>query len=231
MMESERLVQRFLDQELSADERVQFVVRLGRDDALRRRAIELEQLAIDASRLPRPIVPEGFTARVLDQIQPPVSPLPPSPFPLFGFWRRQWLPGAMQWNLVSAAAACLALLLAGGLISRVILPPAPEPGDTAVTSAGPSTVLVRLVVVQPGATTVQAAGDFNGWDPASTPLEQVSTGAWAVTLPLEPGRYQYKFVVDGRTWIVDPFAAEHNDDGFGSRNAVLEVRPPAGAPL
>jgi hypothetical protein len=45
-------------------------------------------------------------------------------------------------------------------------------------------------------------------------------------LPLQPGRYEYKFVVDGEG-IADPFAAEHNDDGFGSSNAVLEVRPPA----
>jgi hypothetical protein len=35
------------------------------------------------------------------------------------------------------------------------------------------------------------------------------------------------FVVDGRQWIADPFAAEQSDDGFGSRNAVLEVTPPA----
>ena len=32
------------------------------------------------------------------------------------------------------------------------------------------------------------------------------------------------FVVDGTQWIADPFAAEQQDDGFGSRNAVLDVR-------
>jgi hypothetical protein len=47
-----------------------------------------------------------------------------------------------------------------------------------------------------------------------------------VTIPLEPGRYEYQFVVDGREWIGDPFASEQNADGFGSRNAVLDVRPP-----
>jgi hypothetical protein len=34
------------------------------------------------------------------------------------------------------------------------------------------------------------------------------------------------FVVDGEDWIVDPFAVEQSDDGFGAQNAVLEVRPP-----
>ena len=38
------------------------------------------------------------------------------------------------------------------------------------------------------------------------------------------------YVVDGRQWIADPFAAEQNEDGFGSRNAVLDVRTPMQAP-
>ena len=33
------------------------------------------------------------------------------------------------------------------------------------------------------------------------------------------------FVVDGQRWMVDPFATEQKDDGFGSRNAVLDVGP------
>jgi hypothetical protein len=39
------------------------------------------------------------------------------------------------------------------------------------------------------------------------------------------------FVVDGKQWIADPFAIEQNDDGFGSRNGVLDVRPPTEASL
>ena len=79
-------------------------------------------------------------------------------------------------------------------------------------------------MLEPGARTVGVAGDFNGWDPVQTLLEPSASGAWTVTLPLEPGRYEYMFVVDGTQWIADPFAAEQQDDGFGSRNAVLDVR-------
>ena len=82
---------------------------------------------------------------------------------------------------------------------------------------------VRLAIMQPGARMVQVAGDFNGWNPAQTALEQTTDGAWTVTIPLKPGRYAYMFVVDGRRWIADPFAAEQKDDGFGARNAVLDV--------
>jgi hypothetical protein len=31
------------------------------------------------------------------------------------------------------------------------------------------------------------------------------------------------FVVDGTHWIADPLATEEIGDGFGSRNAVLDV--------
>ena len=37
------------------------------------------------------------------------------------------------------------------------------------------------------------------------------------------------FVVDGERWVADPFAIEQADDGFGARNAVLDVRPADGA--
>jgi hypothetical protein len=221
------LVQRFVDQELSAEERVQLLVRLGQDDKLRRRAIALERLALGASQLPRPIVPDGFVAAVTAR-----TSLRPS------LWQRitaaVWAPHVCQWNVASASAAAVLLLSIGaGLVLGLAGRRTPSPNiamSPAVGPAAPTRVLVRLVVVQPGARTVQAAGDFNGWNPTQTPLEPTSNGAWTVTIPLEPGRYEYQFVVDGEHWIADPFAIEQNDDGFGSRNAVLDVRP-SGASL
>ena len=224
-------VQQFLDQELSPEERLAFIVRLGRDETLRQRVIELERLVLNTASLPRPAVPEGFAARVMERAEI-ARPM----------WQRAadilWAPRALQWNLATAAAgACLAVLVMGGLIygtlqrrpasARVVAVP-PAVAEAPV----PSAVLVRLVIVRPGARTVQVAGDFNGWTP--TALTEVSDGAWAVTLPIEPGRYEYMYVVDGQQWIADPFAPEQNEDGFGSRNAVLDVSPPSassGAPL
>jgi Glycogen recognition site of AMP-activated protein kinase len=229
MTGSELLMQRFVDQELSAEERVQLLVRLGRDEELRQRVVALERLSLGVSQLPRPVVPDGFVAQVLAKTTAPAP----------SWWSRAaaslWTPHVFEWNL-AGAATCVALLAVGGVIAGIgtrsssttpSVPPAPV-----AASAAPSheRVLVRLVVVHPGARTVQAAGDFNGWNPTETPLEQVSNGAWTVTIPLEPGRYEYQFVVDGEQWIADPFAVEQNDDGFGSRNAVLDVRP-AGASL
>jgi hypothetical protein len=227
-MNSELLVQRFVDQELSAEERVQLLVQLGKDADLRRQAIALEQLSLDASQLPRPAIPDGFVDAVLARTTPAPS-----------WWARVtaplWAPRVLQWNVAGAAAAAALVLLVGGRLVMSLEPPStPAPEVAAVPAAGtaqPAPVLVRLVIVQPGARTVQAAGDFNGWNPSRTPLEPTSNGAWTVTIPLEPGRYEYQFVVDGEQWIADPFAIEQNDDGFGARNAVLDVRAPTGASL
>ena len=228
-MNQEQLVQRFIDQELTPEERIQFVVELGRDAALRDRVIELEQLVLGASRLPRPAVRDGFVASVLSQTMPP-APAAAGRSRLLDWL---WAPRAFHWNLAGAAAVgCLLLLALGGAIA-VVGRPFTGAGSSAgsiassTESAAPPVVLVRLVVVQPGAKVVQAAGDFNGWNPSETPMEQTADGAWTVTLPLEPGRYEYQFVIDGEQWVGDPFAAEQSDDGFGSRNAVLDVRPPA----
>lgn len=222
--EPELLVQRFLDQELSPEERIRFIAQLGRNEDLRQRAVEMEQLLLDVSRLPRPRVPHGFAERVLERTIPATSTRARLTEMLFA-------PRDFQWNLAAAVgAAALLLLVVAGVVARSVRTPASPGADSqSAAVAMPSTVLVRLVIVQPGAHTVQVAGDFNGWDPARTPLDEVSAGAWAVTIPLQPGRYEYMYVVDGQQWIADPFAVEHKDDGFGSRNAVLDVRPPPGA--
>jgi Glycogen recognition site of AMP-activated protein kinase len=40
---------------------------------------------------------------------------------------------------------------------------------------------------------------------------------------LEPGTYEYCFVVDGK-WIPDPLAKEMVPNPFGSRNSVITVQ-------
>lgn len=221
---SELLVQRFIDQELSGEERIELLVQLGRDQALRGRLIELERLMLGVADLPRPAVTHEFVARVMERTADKPSA-----------WQRAidalWTPHSFRWNLAGATAFA-ALLVAGALAGRwLMVVPASTPAPVATAPAGPSPVLVRLVVLQPDAMSVALAGDFNGWDPMGTPLEQTSSGAWTVTIPLQPGRYEYMFVVDGKQWIADPFAVEQSDDGFGSRNAVLDVRPPTEASL
>lgn len=72
--------------------------------------------------------------------------------------------------------------------------------------------------------TVQLAGDFNDWSPSATPLENLDeiSGDWQTRLPLEPGRYRYRFVVDGK-WMTDPHNAYVEANEFGELNNIIEV--------
>ena len=47
-------------------------------------------------------------------------------------------------------------------------------------------------------------------------------GLWQTTLALKPGRYQYKFVVDGE-WMADPEAKQNVFNVHGTLNSVIEV--------
>ena len=75
----------------------------------------------------------------------------------------------------------------------------------------------------PDADSVCVAGTFNDWDAHCTPLERGIHGEWSGYLPLKPGRYEYRFVVDG-VWCDDPAATASAPNPFGSTNAVLVVQ-------
>ena len=219
---SYELAQRFVDQELSAAERESFADRIGRDAGLRRRVMALQQVTTAGSRLAKPAVSAAFVAGVLERTSV-MAANQPARVSRFAWL---WTPHTMQWNLAQAAALLVLAVAAGFGVSRAIDSRGP---NLTGTPSAPTQVMVRLVVLQPDARSVHAVGDFNGWDPARTSLQQVSSGVWSVTLPLTPGRYEYMFVVDGQRWVGDPAAVEQADDGFGSRNAVLEVLPPGAA--
>jgi alpha-amylase/alpha-mannosidase (GH57 family) len=51
---------------------------------------------------------------------------------------------------------------------------------------------------------VALVGDFNGWSKDETPMVKDSSGIWRTTCTIGPGIYQYKFVLDGATYVNDP---------------------------
>jgi 1,4-alpha-glucan branching enzyme len=81
---------------------------------------------------------------------------------------------------------------------------------------------VHLEFTAPKAKEVFVAGSFNDWHPAVAPMIPLENGKWAKELMLPPGRYEYRFVVDGE-WVDDPTAGERVSNPFGGANAVLEV--------
>jgi hypothetical protein len=109
----------------------------------------------------------------------------------------------------------LAGLLAAGALAAcapraTVVPGGPE-RPTTFRYAGPGDA-VALV------------GDMTGWSPAALAR---SGGGWALSLPLPPGRYEYRLEVrrGGRVEPAWPAGAERVEDGYGGENAVLRVGP------
>jgi chromosome partitioning protein len=69
---------------------------------------------------------------------------------------------------------------------------------------------------------VLIAGDFNNWSPMSTPMTNRRPGEFWTCLPLRPGRYRYRFVVDGK-WMTDPHNKYVEANQFGELNNIVEV--------
>ena len=94
--------------------------------------------------------------------------------------------------------------------------PAQQPAEK------PTKKRVTFSLHAPEATGVFVAGTFNEWDPEARPLKRDKKGTWRTWTTLEPGRYEYCFVVSGE-WQEDPACAETCANAFGTRNSVLRL--------
>ena len=111
--------------------------------------------------------------------------------------------------VAAAAAAALALLW--------FVPTMTRGGDK---------VVVRFIVAEPAARSVELVGDFTDWKASSgySMHPDASGRVWEIDVPLQRGKvYLYNFIVDGTKWTVDPAALEKVDDGFGGSSALLRL--------
>jgi len=81
---------------------------------------------------------------------------------------------------------------------------------------------VAFKLFSPKAKRVSVAGSFNNWDTTKLSAKKDTKGNWAVKVNLKPGKYEYKFFVDG-SWINDP-AVNAVYNSFGTQNSVVEVK-------
>jgi 1,4-alpha-glucan branching enzyme len=86
----------------------------------------------------------------------------------------------------------------------------------------PAKAEVTFQLQAPQAEQVCVVGSFNEWDPMANMLGYDEDGRWGCTLSLEPGEYEYRFVVDG-AWCDDPANMERRSNGFGTENCVLLI--------
>ena len=113
--------------------------------------------------------------------------------------------------------ACRAwMFLAGSVIAAAIV------GRAQPTSTKEG---VRFELVDDGYTAVALVGDFNAWSKDAQPMRKTDAGAWFVTIKLEPGIYQYLFLVNREKYVRDPHnpAVVDNYNNTG-KNSVFVVR-------
>jgi serine protease AprX len=110
------------------------------------------------------------------------------------------------------AGRAVALVLADHLGNGATLFRSPE-----VTSQGTSFRLHDAV-----ARDVRVLGSWNGWQAPGVHAEPVDHGVWQAHLSgLAPGRYAYKFLLDGQRWLTDPLNPRRASNGQGGWNSVL----------
>jgi 1,4-alpha-glucan branching enzyme len=86
---------------------------------------------------------------------------------------------------------------------------------------------IHFSLLAPEAQNVAIAGTFNNWNMSSHPMKRsrrkrTGDGEWQITVTLEPGAYQYLFVVDGQ-WRNDPSSFEQTPNDFGTYNDLVRV--------
>jgi 1,4-alpha-glucan branching enzyme len=122
--------------------------------------------------------------------------------------------------ILGLACCALACSTISGSVKNRLPPPHEVKGGILFQYEAPSAKLVTL------------AGNFNNWggtegggryDPTIDPMTESGDGIWSIVMPLPPGRYQYKFVIDnGTRWEKDPSNPNVGTEG-GIENSLVIV--------
>lgn len=102
-----------------------------------------------------------------------------------------------------------------------LAPPAKSAPAKKIDPNQPRRKRVNFSFSAPEAQNVSLVGDFNNWDYTKT-MRKDKDGLWKARVDLEPGKYEYRFLVDGE-WQNDPNCQATQPNSFGSYNCVLEV--------
>ncbi len=81
---------------------------------------------------------------------------------------------------------------------------------------------VEFVFPDPEAKEVYVAGDFNSWRIGEESKLEKRNGVWVKTVNLPPGRYRYRFVVDGK-WVDDPNNPMKEKNPYGELDSLLNI--------
>ena len=81
---------------------------------------------------------------------------------------------------------------------------------------------VTFSLKAPSAREVSLVGDFNNWDAGANSMKMDRDGSWKVSIIFPPGRYEFKFFVDGK-WREGSKDEQTVPNCFGTLNNVLII--------
>ncbi len=140
-----------------------------------------------------------------------------------------------RWRHFRIASFCALLLLGAALVAasgcgtldlvkKRLPPPHPVDGGMLFQYEAPAATIVTLAGNWDGNWWGGTASSTSRYDNTiGRMLDPDGDGIWSLVIPMDPGRYQYKFVVDNNTWIADPNNPDTSSDG-GFTNSLLVVK-------
>ena len=96
-------------------------------------------------------------------------------------------------------------------------------GEAAGAEAERTVDVVFSLPAETQADRVALCGEFNDWSVESIILARGDDRAWRVTVPLVPGTYRYKFLLDGETWENGTDADRYEENAYGTQDSVIVV--------
>lgn len=80
----------------------------------------------------------------------------------------------------------------------------------------------EFALTVPEAKEVFLVGDFNNWNGSDSRMQKFKDGVCKKKIKLKPGRYEYRFIVDGN-WMTDPENPNRQANEFGTENSVITI--------
>ncbi|MBU3947991.1 MAG: glycogen-binding domain-containing protein [Proteobacteria bacterium] len=81
---------------------------------------------------------------------------------------------------------------------------------------------ITFIIEAHKAKNVSLMGDFNNWNEKKHPMKKENSDVWKKTIFLNPGRYEYRFLVDGQ-WQKDPDNDQLCQNNFGTYNNYIVI--------
>ena len=83
---------------------------------------------------------------------------------------------------------------------------------------------LSFIYVNPLADSVHLVGDLNAPSLTTHPMEQILDGLWRIDIEAPTvGRYRYKFLIDGNTWVEDPANLFKQPNIYGGFDSILTI--------